>query len=125
VATSGPRAIAQFRLKFAGIPWLPTHITAEDVVHGKPAPEPYLAAAARLAVPVEKCVVIEDAPAGVQAGLAAGCQVIGLTTTHTASELRAAGAQLITEHLGCIGASLNAAQAEIMLTVNPALDACA
>jgi sugar-phosphatase len=125
VATSGPRAIAQFRLKFAGIPWLTTHITAEDVVHGKPAPEPYLAAAARLAVPAEKCVVIEDAPAGVQAGLAAGCRVIGLTTTHTASELRAAGAQLITEHLGCIGASLNAAQAEIMLTVNPALDACA
>jgi len=125
VATSGPRAIAQFRLKFAGIPWLPTHITAEDVVHGKPDPEPYLAAAARLMVSAEKCVVIEDAPAGVQAGVAAGCQVIALTTTHSASELLAAGATVITEHLGCISARLDAAQVGIQLMVHPLPDAWA
>jgi sugar-phosphatase len=124
VATSGPRAIAQFRLKFAGIPWLPTHITAEDVVHGKPDPEPYLAAAARLQVPAQKCVVIEDAPPGVKAGVAAGCQVIGLATTHPVSDLLAAGAHVITEHLGCIRASVNAVQSEIKLLIAPSLTDC-
>jgi pseudouridine-5'-monophosphatase len=51
-------------------------VTAEDIVHGKPAPDIFLAAAEALGVPPGECVVFEDAIAGVVAGLAAGCVVV-------------------------------------------------
>ena len=57
-------------------------ITAEDVTRGKPDPEPFLTAAQRLGVPPARCVVVEDAPAGVEAARRAGMACIGLLTTH-------------------------------------------
>jgi sugar-phosphatase len=65
-------------------------VTAEDVRHGKPSPEGYLRAAERLGVPPADCVVIEDAPPGIEAALAAGMTAVGLTTTHSPEELAAA-----------------------------------
>jgi HAD superfamily hydrolase (TIGR01509 family) len=62
-------------------------ITAEDTRVGKPEPEGFLLGAARLGLAPERCVVFEDAPAGIQAGLAGGMRVVALSTTHTASEL--------------------------------------
>lgn len=56
-------------------------VTAEDVKHSKPHPEPYLKGASLLGMDPENCIVIEDSAQGVQAGNAAGCFVIGLTTT--------------------------------------------
>jgi HAD superfamily hydrolase (TIGR01509 family) len=53
-------------------------VTGDEVVHGKPHPEPYLTAAARLGVRPEQCVVLEDSPSGVEAGLAAGCGVVAV-----------------------------------------------
>jgi sugar-phosphatase len=65
-------------------------VTADMVVHGKPHPEPYLLGAAMLGLAPADCVVIEDAPAGVASGLAAGCRVLGVLTSHTAAELQRA-----------------------------------
>jgi sugar-phosphatase len=89
VATSGPRAEATSRLLQAGLPIPGVLICAEDVVHGKPAPDVYLMAAAALAAAPSDCVVVEDAPAGIQAARAAGMRVIAVTTTHARNELPA------------------------------------
>jgi sugar-phosphatase len=90
VVTSGTRALATSRLAAAGLPLPAVLVTAEDVAAGKPSPEGYLEAARRLGRPPADCLVIEDAPAGVQAALAAGMRVVGLPTTHPAEELAAA-----------------------------------
>jgi sugar-phosphatase len=90
VVTSGTRALATSRLAAAGLPLPAVLVTADDVAAGKPDPEGYLEAARRLGRAPAECVVLEDAPAGVQAALAAGMRVVGLTTTHGAAELQAA-----------------------------------
>jgi HAD superfamily hydrolase (TIGR01509 family) len=64
-----------------------TLVAEEDAARGKPDPEGFLVAAQRLGVRPAACVVIEDAPAGLQAAKAAGMGAIGVTTTHPASEL--------------------------------------
>lgn len=89
VATSGNRAVATERLKRAGIPIPGVLICAEDVVRGKPCPDVYLLAAAGLGVEPAECVVVEDAPAGIEAARAAGMGVIALRTTHRCEELPA------------------------------------
>ena len=89
VATSGPGAAAADRLARAGLPVPRVLVCAEDVAWGKPSPEVYLLAATRLAVPPAECLIVEDAPAGVEAARAAGIPVIGLTTTHRREELDA------------------------------------
>jgi mannitol-1-/sugar-/sorbitol-6-phosphatase len=89
VATSGPRATALDRLRRAGLPIPAVLVGAEDVIHGKPWPDVYLEAAAGLGVAPSDCVVIEDAPAGVEAARAAGMRVVALTTTCGADRLPA------------------------------------
>jgi mannitol-1-/sugar-/sorbitol-6-phosphatase len=95
VVTSGSRALASARMASAGLPEARMLITAEDVEHGKPSPDPYLLAADRLGLPAARCAVFEDAPAGVQAARAAGvATVIGVGTaagpdvTATVADLR-------------------------------------
>jgi len=90
VVTSGGHALAALRMRAAGLAMPSVIVAAEDVVQGKPAPEGYLLAAARLGVSPADCVVIEDTPAGIAAGLNAGASVIGLSTTFPASDLTAA-----------------------------------
>jgi HAD superfamily hydrolase (TIGR01509 family) len=70
----------------------PVQVTAGQVQRGKPDPEVYLTAAARLGMPPAACVVFEDAVVGVEAARRAGMAVVGLTTAHAAAELREAGA---------------------------------
>jgi len=80
IATSGRMGGVQLKLKVLGIADFFAHIvTAEDVTNHKPDPEIYLAAASRLGVPPSECLVIEDSCAGIAAGRAAGCLVIGFT----------------------------------------------
>ncbi|GIE33746.1 hypothetical protein Ait01nite_067910 [Actinoplanes italicus] len=76
--TSGSRRLMEARLRGAGLPLPSVLITADDVRHGKPHPEGYLTAAARLGVAIADCVVVEDSPTGVAAGRAAGALVVGL-----------------------------------------------
>jgi mannitol-1-/sugar-/sorbitol-6-phosphatase len=90
VATSGSRRLATRRLGHGRLPVPEVLVTADDVTHGKPHPEPYLAAARALGADPARCVVVEDAPAGIAAARAAGASVLGLATTFTAAELREA-----------------------------------
>jgi mannitol-1-/sugar-/sorbitol-6-phosphatase len=90
VVTSATRRLAVARLGAVGIEPPAVMVTAEDVERGKPDPEGYLAAAARLGVDPAEAVVVEDAPPGVEAGRAAGAAVVGVTSTHTADQLAAA-----------------------------------
>lgn len=89
VATSGPRSGATARLRAARLPAPRALVCAEDVTRGKPSPDVYLAAAVRLEVAPSECLVVEDAPAGVEAARAAGMRVIGLRTTHPPDQLHA------------------------------------
>lgn len=81
VATSGTREKSRMILAAAGIApeAFAAYVTKEDVAHPKPAPDLYLEAARRLGVPPARCVVIEDAPAGVEAALRAGMACVALT----------------------------------------------
>jgi sugar-phosphatase len=92
VVTSATGPMARTRLRDAGFPTPRVLVTADDVVHGKPNPEPYWKGAAGLGVAPELCVVFEDSPAGISAGRAAGMRVIGLLTTYPAEELQQAQA---------------------------------
>ena len=67
-------------------------VTAEDVSHGKPDPEVFLKAAAALGKAPSACVVFEDAPVGIEAALAGGMSVVGVSTTHSAAGLSRAHA---------------------------------
>ena len=91
LVTSSTRRLAEVRLKAAGIPLPRNIVTASDVQIGKPHPEPFLKGAAKIGVDPADAVVIEDSPAGVQAGKAAGCRVVALRTTMPESILQAAG----------------------------------
>ena len=102
VATSSPREAATGRLRHAGLPIPQVLVCAEDVTRGKPSPDVYLAASAALRVPADGCLVIEDAPAGIEAARAAGMAVVGLTTTHRPDQLSVdlSTASLANVHLG-------------------------
>lgn len=82
IVTSAPRELALRRIQAAGMPVPPLLISAEDVQHGKPAPDCFLLAAERLGTTADKCLVFEDSPAGIIAGERSGATVIVITTTH-------------------------------------------
>jgi mannitol-1-/sugar-/sorbitol-6-phosphatase len=87
IVTSGTRRVAGARMKHVGLPMPEIFITADDVKSGKPAPDGYLLAATRLNIKPSECVVIEDAPAGIQAGKSAGMRVIAVASTLTSNVL--------------------------------------
>jgi sugar-phosphatase len=87
VVTSGARQLASARLKLAGVPFPRVMVTADDVVNGKPHPEPYLKGAELLGANPVECLVIEDAPAGIRAAHSGGMKAIGLTSTYPAAAL--------------------------------------
>lgn len=90
--TSGSQQLMRARLAAAGLPVPDVLIAAEDVSAGKPDPEGYLKAAAALGVEVQRCLVIEDAPAGIRAGRAAGAWTLAVATSHQVADLESADA---------------------------------
>ncbi|WP_405931125.1 HAD family hydrolase [Streptomyces sp. NBC_00827] len=92
VVTSSRAHPTAARLARTGLSVPGVRICAEDVSEGKPSPEGYLTAAARLAVDPARCVVVEDSPPGIEAGLAAGCTVYAVASTHRPAELARAHA---------------------------------
>jgi sugar-phosphatase len=92
IVTSATRPLAVARLGYAGLPAPRYMITADDVVHGKPSPEPYLKGAALLGFTPTDCLVFEDTPAGIASARASVMQAIALQTTYPARELQAADA---------------------------------
>jgi sugar-phosphatase len=109
VVTSATRRLAEARLAHVGI--LPkTLVVAEDVTRGKPDPEPYLLAARHIGVDPARCVVFEDAPAGLRAARAAGMITVALATTHQAHEL---DADLVVSDLSALSALVSDGGVEI------------
>ena len=74
-------------------------MSAELVQRGKPDPEPYRRGAELLGRAAENCLVVEDAPTGVRAGVATGCRVLGVEGTHPAEQLYAVGAEWVVPSL--------------------------
>ncbi|MGC2057974.1 MAG: HAD-IA family hydrolase [Candidatus Sulfotelmatobacter sp.] len=107
VVTSGARHLASARLKLAGVPFPSVMVTADDVINGKPHPEPYLKGAELLGVDPTECLVIEDAPAGIRAAHAGGMKAIGLTSTYPAAAL--SDADWVVQKLAQIQVSLDGA----------------
>ena len=104
VVTSGVVPLATARLRAAGLPVPGVLVTPERVRRGKPDPEPYLLGACDLGVDPADCIVLEDAPAGVAAGRAAGMHVVGITTTLAPAQLGGAH-----EHAASVGEWLSRA----------------
>jgi mannitol-1-/sugar-/sorbitol-6-phosphatase len=92
VVTSGVRAVAEFRVRYTRLPTPSIMICAEEISRGKPDPEGYLTAAARLGRSTEDCIVIEDAPAGIEAAHNAGMRAIAIASTYPAHYLGEAAA---------------------------------
>ena len=89
IVTSAGRPLAEARLAAAGLTAPPDTVTIEDVERGKPSPDPFVLAAQRLGADPADCLVVEDAPSGIEAAQAAGCAVVAVTTNHTPDELPA------------------------------------
>ena len=98
LVTSSTKPLAEVRLRAAGLPIPELIITGNDVVQGKPHPEPFLKGAALVGFPPEQCIVVEDTPAGIRAGKSAGARVLAFRTTMPESELRAAGPDWIVDN---------------------------
>ncbi len=108
IVTSATGRLARERLRVAGLPAPERMISAEMVKRGKPDPEPYRRGAELIDAPASDCLVVEDAPSGVGAGIAAGCRVLGVLGTHKEDELRAAGASWIVRSLEDVSAQTGA-----------------
>lgn len=102
LASSADRIKVDANLRVAGIPaeWFAVLLSAEDVQHKKPHPEIYAAAAARLSLSPEQCIVVEDALNGIRAAKAAGIRCYALTTTFAPAELKKESPDFIAADLG-------------------------
>ncbi|HBS5719741.1 sugar phosphatase [Klebsiella aerogenes] len=96
IVTSGSIPVAHARHRAAGLPMPKVFVTAEQVKKGKPAPDAYLLGAELLAIPAQQCAVVEDAPAGLLSGLAAGCRTIAVNVPADAPRLDEADLVLTT-----------------------------
>jgi sugar-phosphatase len=115
IVTSCTRRLADVRIAAAELPEPKYLVTSNDVRRGKPDPEPYLKGAQILAVPAEDCVVVEDAPAGIRAGKAAGARVVALRTTAREAELRKAGADWVVNDCSELSVDLPPSGEEFLL----------
>jgi sugar-phosphatase len=106
IVTSCTRPLAEVRIRAAGLPVPPAMITSSEITKGKPHPEPYLAGAGVLGFSSADCVVVEDVPAGIRSGKAAGARVIALRTTLADPDLIAAGADWLLDNCSGISAEM-------------------
>jgi sugar-phosphatase len=113
IVTSCTRPLAEVRLRAAKLLTPKTFVTSSDVVNGKPHPEPFLKAAEVLGFSATNCVVVEDAPAGIRAGKAAGARVIAFPTTCEETQLWTAGADWVLRD--CREISVLSAEADLRL----------
>ncbi|PFG35206.1 HAD-IA family hydrolase [Sanguibacter antarcticus] len=89
IVTSCTRDLAHARITATGLAVPDVVVTADDVQNGKPDPEPFALGAARLGLDPSRCLVVEDAPAGLASGRAAGCATLAVSGTHTLETLDA------------------------------------
>lgn len=91
VSSAPPENLAVVLEAIGAAPFFQALVSGSDVTRGKPDPEPFLLAARRLGVPPARCIVVEDAPAGLEAARRAGMACLALTTSHPRGELSADG----------------------------------
>lgn len=109
VVTSGIRVVAELRIRHTRLPTPPVLVCADEINAGKPDPEGFLTAARRLGVEPRCCVVVEDAPPGIEASRAAGMRSIGVVGTYPREKLARADATVSGVHslkVECSGARL-------------------
>ncbi len=102
IGSSAPRANLDLILQLTGIaPYLEAVVGMEDTTRGKPDPQVFLVAAEKLGVAPSRCLVVEDAVAGVQAAKAGGmkCIAVRFVGHHPAAKLQDAGADLVVDSL--------------------------
>jgi mannitol-1-/sugar-/sorbitol-6-phosphatase len=115
IVTSATYRLLLGRLHAAELP-VPERIISGDMVQrGKPDPEPYLRGAELIHASPADCIVVEDAPSGIGAGVAAGCRVLGVLGTHSEAELRAAGANWVVRSLEDVRARIGANGLELSI----------
>ena len=119
IVTSCTRALAEVRLRAAGLPAPEKFVTSTDVVNGKPHPEPFLKGAKILGVGANDCVVVEDAPAGIRAGKAAGARVIAFPTTSEQRLLVDAGANWVVKNCSKISVAGTEPGLQLQLAQEP------
>jgi sugar-phosphatase len=102
IVTSCTRPLAEVRIRVAGLPWPKQLVTSADVQRFKPDPDPYLKGAELLKFAPADCLVVEDAPAGIRSGKAAGASVLAVRTTDVDPQLSAAGANWIVNDLASV-----------------------
>ncbi|HXD22662.1 MAG TPA: HAD-IA family hydrolase, partial [Gemmatimonadaceae bacterium] len=117
LVTSAGRVLAGMRLAAAGVPAPRTVVSGESVKRGKPDPEGYLMGARLLDLRPDECIVLEDAPAGIAAGLAAGMRVIGVATTYPRARLVPLGCSAIVSTLADITVAPRGADATLVLDI--------
>lgn len=117
LVTSAGRELAVLRLAAAKVPLPRTIVSGESVTRGKPDPEGYLMGARLLGRRPDECVVVEDAPAGIAAGLAAGMRVIGVATTYERARLAPLGCAAIVSTLADISLEPRGAAASLVLHI--------
>jgi sugar-phosphatase len=119
VVTSGTRYLATRRLAAGRLPVPDVLVTADDVKNGKPHPEPYLKGAELLGIEPSECLVLEDAPAGIQAAHAAGMKVVALASTYTAEDLSEADS--VISKLAEIAIAINGSRLRLVLGQSPTI----
>jgi mannitol-1-/sugar-/sorbitol-6-phosphatase len=117
IVTSCTPPLAEVRIRVAGLPRPQKIVTSGDVKRFKPDPDPYLKGAELLGLQPADCVVVEDAPAGIRAGRAAGSRVLALRTTEVDELLTAAGATWIVNDLSKVTLGPTAAAQPLRLSL--------
>lgn len=102
IVTSCERELAGVRIAAAGLPRPTTVVTASDVSHGKPGPEPYVLGSSLLGLSPADCIVVEDAPAGLASGRAAGAGLLVAVLGTTTLEVLARDADVVLASVGDI-----------------------
>lgn len=122
VATSGAKTYCHGALLRAGIQRPKVTITADDprLKKGKPAPDPFLLAASELGYDIKKCVVFEDSPSGIIAGVASGAVTIAVCTSHEANKISHVGAHYIVPSIDHVFAiKLDDGRIKIVIDAHP------
>ncbi|MFL5563701.1 MAG: HAD-IA family hydrolase [Gemmatimonadaceae bacterium] len=90
IVTSGVRAVATLRIRHTGLPMPSVLVCADEIQRGKPDPEGYLLAARRLGYSPAECVVVEDAPPGIEAAHNGGMRAVAISATYPSAALQSA-----------------------------------
>ncbi|GLB38766.1 putative HAD-like protein [Lyophyllum shimeji] len=118
VATSGARTYAYGCMTRVGIEPPPVTVTADDkrLKRGKPHPDPFLLAAKDLGYDASQCVVFEDSPSGIRAGVASGAKVVAVCTSHERWQIENCGAHYIIDNMEKIKCTMEEGKLHFTIT---------